>query len=155
MSRIVLVEDDDAISEVLSLGLEAAGHHVLRARDGVSGLRLARTGAPDVVLLDVMLPGMDGIEICRRVRRSGTTPIIMLTAWEGDGTAAAMRDAGADDCIAKPFSIKEVLARISVLSRGYGDGDPDGDRPRRSEVAAEVGPAPRRQRGHPRRQVKR
>ena len=73
-----------------------AGHHVLSAADGVSGLRLARTVCADVVLLDAMLPGMDGIQVCRRFRRSSTTPIIMMTALEGEPAAAAMLDAGAD-----------------------------------------------------------
>lgn len=128
MSRIVLVEDDEVISELLSLNLEAAGHHVLTASDGVSGLRLTRTGAPDVVLLDLMLPGMDGIEVCRRVRRSGTTPIIMLTAYEDEGVAVAMRDAGANECIVKPFSIGDVLDRISGLAAGHAGSGSAGSR---------------------------
>ncbi|MBO0702493.1 MAG: response regulator [Candidatus Dormibacteraeota bacterium] len=113
MSRILLVEDDEAISELLCLNLEAAGHDVLTARDGVSGLRAARTGGPDVMLLDVMLPRMNGIDVCRKVRRSDPTPIIMLTARE-ERIAAAL-EAGADACLTKPFSMRDVLARISTV----------------------------------------
>ena len=83
MSRIVVIEDDQGNAEMLSFNLEAAGHQVLAARDGVAGLRLARTSRPDVVLLDLMLPRMDGIEVCRQLRRSSSTPVIMLTAHEG------------------------------------------------------------------------
>lgn len=119
MSRIVLIEDDEGIAEMLTLGLEAAGHRVVSARDGVSGLRLARTSAPDVVLLDLMLPGMDGGEVCRRLRCSSTTPVIMLTAHEGRELEELMASRlGADDYIAKPFSIRELLRRIaSVLQQ--------------------------------------
>lgn len=118
MSRIVLIEDDEGIAELLSFNLEAAGHEVLAATDGVSGLRLARTGAPDVVLLDVQLPGMDGIEVCRQLRRSSRTPVIMLTAHEGRALDAVMGSAaGADDYVAKPFSIGELLTRIASVQR--------------------------------------
>ncbi len=104
---------------MLSFSLEAAGHHVVAARDGVSGLRLARTSAPDVVLLDLMLPGMDGLEVCRRLRHSSTTPVIMLTAHEGSELDAVMdSELGVHDYIGKPFSIVELLVRIaSALAR--------------------------------------
>jgi CheY-like chemotaxis protein len=74
MSRIVLIEDDEGIGETLRFNLEAAGHQILVARDGVSGLRLARTGAPNLVLLDLVLPGMHGIDVCRQLRRSWVSP---------------------------------------------------------------------------------
>jgi DNA-binding response OmpR family regulator len=115
MSRVVLVEDDEAIAEILRFNLEAAGHHVLAACDGVDGLHLAQNGAPDVVLLDVMLPRMDGHEVCRRLRRCATTPVIMLTARED--LAAKLFDLGADDYIMKPFSIREVLTHIAAIVR--------------------------------------
>jgi DNA-binding response OmpR family regulator len=124
MSRIVLVEDDEGISETLRFNLEAAGHHVQVARDGVSGLRLARTGAPDLVLLDLMLPGMDGIEVCRQLRRSGTTPVIMLTARDAEVDRVLGLELGADDYITKPFSIREVLARIAAVLRRVDSSAP-------------------------------
>lgn len=119
MSRIVVIEDDQGIAEMLSFNLEAAGHQVLAARDGVAGLRLARTSRPDVVLLDLMLPRMDGIEVCRQLRRSSSTPVIMLTAHEGMQLDTVMGSAlGVDDYMAKPFSIGDLLSRIaSVLRR--------------------------------------
>lgn len=116
MSRIVLIEDDEGIAEILRFNLEAAGHQVLTAGDGVSGLRLATTGTPDVVLLDLMLPGMDGIEVCRRLRRSSATPVIVLSAYEGSEADPVVRRLGIDDYVQKPFSVGDLLARIdSVL----------------------------------------
>ena len=118
MSRVVLIEDDEGIAELLAFNLEAAGHTVLAARDGVSGLHLARTSEPDVVLLDVMLPGMDGIEVCRRLRRSSSTPVIMLTAHEGSALDAVRgSSAGADGYVAKPFSIGELLSCMASVQR--------------------------------------
>lgn len=118
MSRIVLIEDDEGIAELLSFNLEVAGHRVLGARDGISGLRLARTSAPDVVLLDLMLPGIDGIEVCRRLRRSSTTPVILLTAHEGSALDAVMDpELGVDGYVAKPFSIDDLLSRIASVVR--------------------------------------
>lgn len=119
MSRIVLVEDDEGIAEMLCLNLEVAGHHVSLAQDGISGLELARSGAPDVVLLDLMLPGINGAEVCRRLRRCSDAPVIMLSAHDGKELDAVIgSNLGADDYIAKPFSVGELLARISsVLHR--------------------------------------
>lgn len=118
MSRIVLIEDDEGIAEMLSFNLEAAGHQVLSARDGVAGLRMARTNRPDVVLLDLMLPRMGGIEVCRQLRRSSSTPVIMLTAHEGSQLDRVMDSAlGIDDCITKPFPIADLLARIAFVLR--------------------------------------
>ncbi|MGH7918950.1 MAG: response regulator transcription factor [Candidatus Dormibacteraceae bacterium] len=125
MSRIVLIEDDEGIAETLRFNLEAAGHHVQAAQDGVSGLRLARTGAPDLVLLDLMLPGMDGVEVCRQLRRSGTPPVIMLTARDAEVDRVLGLELGADDYITKPFSIREVLARIAAVLRRADISPPD------------------------------
>lgn len=130
MGQIVLVEDDEGIAEMLRFNLEAAGHQVVAARDGVSGLKLAKTSAPDLVLLDLMLPGMDGVEVCRRLRGSGATPIILLTAREGRELDAMIgSELGADECISKPFAIDDLLARIdSVMRRAEGTDS----KPRRS-----------------------
>ncbi|MBO0707964.1 MAG: response regulator [Candidatus Dormibacteraeota bacterium] len=118
MSRIVLIEDDEPIAELLSMNLEAAGYQVAIARDGVSGLRLVRASAPDLILLDVMLPGMGGIEVCRRVRRGSGPPVILLSAGDAEGERAVGLDAGAADYITKPFSIRDLLSRVAeVLHR--------------------------------------
>ncbi|MBO0688703.1 MAG: response regulator transcription factor [Candidatus Dormibacteraeota bacterium] len=117
MSRIILIEDDEGIAETLRFNLEASGHTVQSARDGGSGLRLARTGAPDLILLDLMLPGMDGVEVCRQLRRSSGVPIIMLTARDSEVDRILGLELGADDYVTKPFSIREVLARIAAVLR--------------------------------------
>jgi two-component system alkaline phosphatase synthesis response regulator PhoP len=120
MSRIVLIEDDDGIAELLCFNLELAGHLVLTAHDGVSGLRLARTSAPDVVVLDLDLKahGMDGIEVGRRLRRSPRTPLIMMTTREGsEVNAVPGLRLGAGDFIAKPFSVRELLERIASVQQ--------------------------------------
>lgn len=113
MNRIVLIEDDEPIAELLSINLEAAGYEVSVARDGVTGLRLVAASVPDLVLLDVMLPGMGGIEVCRRVHRSSATPVILLSASDAEVDRAVGLDAGAQDYITKPFSIGELLARVA------------------------------------------
>lgn len=127
MSRIVLVEDDEPIADLLSMNLQAAGYDVAVARDGVSGLRLVRAIAPDLVLLDLMLPGMDGIEVCRRVRRSSGAPVILLTASDVERDLAMGLHAGAEDYITKPFSIRDLLSRVAEALRrasSSADGSP-------------------------------
>ncbi|GAC1618930.1 MAG: response regulator transcription factor [Candidatus Dormibacteraceae bacterium] len=118
-SRILVVEDDEGIRETLKYHLNAAGFQVLEAADGPSGLRAAHTAAPDLILLDVMLPGMSGIEVTRALRRSSQVPILILTAVDAEVDRVLGLDLGADDYITKPFSIREVIARVSaVLRRG-------------------------------------
>src|ERR671935_301509 len=117
MSRIILIEDDEGIAETLRFNLEASGHTVQSARDGASGLRLARTGAPDLILLDLMLPGMDGVEVCRQLRRTSPVPIIMLTARDSEVDRILGLELGADDYVTKPFSVREVLARVNAVLR--------------------------------------
>lgn len=125
VSRILLVEDDEGIGEVLCYQLRAAGHEVWEARDGVSGLSLARERLPDLVLLDHMLPDLSGIEVCRRLRRSSDTPVIMLTARDAEYDRAAALEAGVDGYIRKPFSIRDLLAAIAtVLSSSPDAGEP-------------------------------
>ena len=125
MSRIILIEDDEGIAETLRFNLEASGHTVQSARDGASGLRLARTGAPDLILLDLMLPGMDGVEVCRQLRRTSPVPIIMLTARDSEVDRILGLELGADDYVTKPFSIREVLARIAAVLRRAETGQTD------------------------------
>ena len=120
MARTVLVvEDDSNIAELLRLYLEKEGYHLLAAADGNRGVELFRTAAPDLVLLDVMLPGLDGWGVLRAIRQSAQTPVIMLTAKGETADKVAGLKMGADDYITKPFEMKEVLARVeAVLRRG-------------------------------------
>ena len=115
--RILVVEDDEGIRETLKYNLSAAGYSVLEAADGATGVRTAQTGRPDLVLLDLMLPGLSGIEVCRALRRSSRVPIIMLTAKDAEVDRIVGLELGADDYITKPFSIREVMARINAVLR--------------------------------------
>jgi two-component system, OmpR family, response regulator RegX3 len=115
--RILIVEDDDGIRETLKYHLVAAGYAVTEARDGAVGLRLARTSQPDLVLLDLMLPGMSGMEFCRALRRSSRVPIIMVTAKDSEVDKIVGLELGADDYVTKPFSVREVLARVNAVIR--------------------------------------
>jgi two-component system response regulator MprA len=115
--RILIIEDDEAIVKVLRRGLTYEGYQVDSARDGDSGLIQARDGNPDLVILDHMLPDMDGVEICRRIRLAGPLPILMLTAHETAQDRAHGLDCGADDVVAKPFELNELLARARALLR--------------------------------------
>src|SRR4030088_3299577 len=115
--RILIIEEDDGIRETLKYNLESAGYWVTEARDGTSGLRVARTARPDLVLLDLMLPGMSGMDFCRLFRQSSRVPIIMITAKDAEVDKIVGLELGADDYITKPFSIREVLARVNAVMR--------------------------------------
>ncbi len=115
--RILLVDDERPIVESLRYALEKEGYDVLEASDGSEALNLARTHAPDLVLLDIMLPGMSGFEVCRILRKESPVPILMLTARSGEPDRVVGLDLGADDYITKPFSIREVLARVRAVLR--------------------------------------
>lgn len=124
--RILLVEDDASIREIVALGLRAIGFDLVTASDGPSGLERWRDVDPDLVLLDVMLPGLDGLAVCREIRRTSTVPIVMLTA-RGD-TVDVVRglEAGADDYIRKPFEMPELVARVrAAVRRGSAGAAPD------------------------------
>ena len=114
MSHICIIEDDAAIAEIERDYLEINGFTVSIATDGVSGLNLTQTESFDLILLDLMLPGLTGIEICRRVRKFSNVPIIMLTAKDETMDKVAGLDSGADDYLTKPFAIEELLARMRV-----------------------------------------
>lgn len=118
-AHILLVEDDPSIREVTALGLRAAGFTVSTAADGVEGLERWRTGAPDLVLLDVMLPRMDGLEVCRAIRREATTPIVMLTARGDTIDVVVGLESGADDYVRKPFEMPELIARLRAALRRH------------------------------------
>jgi DNA-binding response OmpR family regulator len=115
--RILVVEDEAEIARILQLELEHEGSSATVARDGLSGLALAQSAQWDLVLLDILLPGMSGIELCRRLRAESTVPIIMLTAKDDLSDKVSGLDAGADDYIAKPFAFEEVLARVRAQLR--------------------------------------
>ncbi|MBI3174179.1 MAG: response regulator transcription factor [Chloroflexi bacterium] len=115
--RILIIEDDQAILKLLQRSLAYEGYTVDTATDGRTGLILARDHNPDLVILDWMLPGMDGLEVCHRLRTGGSLPILMLTAKDTVQDRVQGLDAGADDYIVKPFNLDEVLARIRALLR--------------------------------------
>ncbi len=115
--RVLVVEDDEGIREMLKYNLVTAGFSVQEARDGASGLRTARTARPDLILLDLMLPGMSGFDFCRALRKSSRVPIIMITAKDAEIDKIVGLELGADDYITKPFSIREVLARVNAVLR--------------------------------------
>ncbi len=114
MAKILIVEDETKIARFLELELKHEGYEVDTANDGRNGLQKALTGDVDLVLLDIMLPGLSGIEVCRRVRMESKVPIIMLTAKDDVTDKVAGLDMGADDYMTKPFAIEELLARIRV-----------------------------------------
>lgn len=124
MKRILLIEDDPAIRTGIQESLELEHFHVIVATDGELGNQMARREKVDLILLDLMLPGRNGEEICRELRRDGiTTPIIMLTAKGEEIDRILGLEIGADDYVTKPFSIRELIARIrAVLRRGAGKG---------------------------------
>ena len=116
--RVLIVEDERAIVEILKFNLMREGYETLEALEGPAGLELARTADPDLILLDVMLPGMNGFEICSALRDGGSAvPIIMLTAREEESDKVFGLEAGADDYITKPFSMRELLARVKANIR--------------------------------------
>jgi len=114
MAKILIVEDEAKIARFLELELKHEGYEVVHAADGRTGLELALQKDVDLVLLDIMLPGLSGIEVCRRVRMESQVPIIMLTAKDDVTDKVAGLDMGADDYMTKPFAIEELLARIRV-----------------------------------------
>ncbi len=117
MAKILVVEDEKAIADIVAFNLTREGYEVLTAYDGLEGLSLALEAGVDLILLDVMLPGMDGFEICRRVREKSGVPIIMLTAREEETDKVLGLEIGADDYITKPFSMRELMARIHANLR--------------------------------------
>jgi len=118
--RILVVEDEKSIVDILRFNLEKEGYGVLTAYDGEAGLRLALERDPDLVLLDLMLPKLEGFEVCRILREKGSAvPVIMLTAREEEGDKVRGLETGADDYITKPFSMRELMARVKAnLRRG-------------------------------------
>jgi two-component system response regulator MprA len=119
-SRILVVEDDRRLAATLERVLTAEGHQVELAGDGMAALKRGREQPPDLVVLDVMLPGLDGIAVCRRLRATGRFPILLLTALGGTEERVKGLDSGADDYLVKPFAYQELLARVRALLRRAG-----------------------------------
>ncbi|MFI5984341.1 two-component system response regulator CseB [Streptomyces sp. NPDC051555] len=138
-THVLFVEDDDVIREATTLALERDGFVVTAMPDGLSGLESFRANRPDIALLDVMVPGMDGVSLCRRIRDESTVPVIMLSARADSIDVVLGLEAGADDYVTKPFDGSVLVARIRAVLRRFGhaggpgggagsDGDPAGER---------------------------
>lgn len=122
MTRILIIEDEPGMRQGLEDNLKFEGYGTTTIGDGVEGLRIAERHEHDLILLDLMLPGLDGMEICRRLKKKGAkTPIIMLTARGEESDRVLGLELGADDYITKPFSLRELLARIKAILRRSGD----------------------------------
>lgn len=115
--RILVIEDEARIAQFIERGLIYEGYRVNVARDGQTGLNIARDNPPDLVILDWMLPGLDGLEVCRRLRAASDVPVLMLTAKDDVTDRVTALDTGADDYLVKPFSIDELMARVRALFR--------------------------------------
>jgi two-component system response regulator MtrA len=124
--HVLLVEDDASIREVTQLGLEQAGFRVTASGDGREGLVQFRQGAYELVVLDVMLPSLDGFEVCREIRKESQTPIVMLTARSDLHDVIVGLELGADDYVTKPFELPELVARIKAVLRRAAAGPTDG-----------------------------
>ncbi len=114
---ILLIEDDATLAETLRFNMEREGYSVFSAADGIQGLELARRESPDLLILDVMLPRLDGFSVCRILRQESDMPIIMLTARQDEVDRIAGLELGADDYVSKPFSLGELLARVRAILR--------------------------------------
>jgi DNA-binding response OmpR family regulator len=119
MATVLVVDDDPKIRELLRLYVEREGHRAAFAADGPEALAVARKSRPDLVLLDVMLPGLDGFEVCRQLREESDVPVVLLTARSGDSDKIVGLDLGADDYVVKPFSPRELMARVRVQLRRH------------------------------------
>ncbi|WP_353809288.1 MtrAB system response regulator MtrA [Agromyces sp. SYSU T00194] len=124
-ARVLVVDDDQALAEMIGIVLRTEGFEPFFCADGTSALDEFRQSRPDLVLLDLMLPGMDGIEVCSRIRAESGTPIIMLTAKSDTADVVKGLESGADDYMVKPFNPKELIARIRTRLRPVGDGEGD------------------------------
>lgn len=123
MPKIMVVEDEPAIVDALEYGLSAEGFDVVTTSDGKKSLELFERERPDLVLLDLMLPGMPGTEVCKQLRATTAVPIIMLTAKDGEIDKVVGLELGADDYMTKPFSMRELAARVRAVLRRGGDWD--------------------------------
>ena len=116
-ARILVVEDEPSLVETISYNLRREGYEVESERDGINGLRAAQNQPPDLVILDLMLPGMDGLDVCRQLRRTSSVPILILTARNDEVDKVVGLEMGADDYVTKPFSMRELMARVKAMLR--------------------------------------
>jgi DNA-binding response OmpR family regulator len=117
MQKILLIEDDIGISTPLSLYIEQSGYEVILCRDGNQAVQVFQESKPTLIILDINLPGKNGVEICREIRTFAQIPIIVLSARESEDDKVALLELGADDYVAKPFSPRELIARIAAVSK--------------------------------------
>jgi len=130
MPSVLVVDDESNIRELVSVYFTAAGFDVRQAADGTAGLASALTDPPDVVILDIMLPGLDGAAVCRRLRARSSVPVIMLTARDTELDKIALLESGADDYVVKPFSPPELVARArAILRRAHAEAEGPAERP--------------------------
>jgi DNA-binding response OmpR family regulator len=128
VSRILVVDDDRTVGDVVARYLQRDGHDVAVVADGLAALRQAVSSSPDLVILDLMLPGLSGLEVFRKLQEIGPMPVIMLTARTGEGDRVAGLELGADDYVTKPFSPRELVLRVgAVLRRAQATPTSDGD----------------------------
>lgn len=143
MRKILIIEDEPNIRELVSYNLKAGGFLPLEAEDGISGMEMAETQKPDLILLDIMLPGKDGYEICKELRSAGNkTPIIMMTAKTDEIDKVLGLEFGADDYIAKPFGVRELMARIKAVLRRFEGNvgeEPAGEILTVDEISIDIG----------------
>ena len=128
-ARILVVDDEPAVTDLLAYNLRKSGYEPLVAADGREALRLARQSNPDLILLDLMIPEIDGLDVCRELRKTSDVPIIMITARGEEIDRVVGLELGADDYVSKPFSVRELMARIKAVLRraqneATGSGDP-------------------------------
>ncbi|HEY6103510.1 MAG TPA: response regulator transcription factor [bacterium] len=140
MSKILIVDDEETMVRSLARLLEADGYEVISAGDGPQAVATAREQRPDLIVLDVMLPGLDGMEVCRQIRTWSTVPVIMLTAKTGEVDTVVGLEVGADDYVTKPFSPRELVARVKAqLRRAQMMDQPEGDRLESGDVVMDIG----------------
>ncbi len=124
-TRILIVDDEPAVTDLLAYNFRKAGYEVLLAGDGREALKLAGEAAPDLILLDLMIPEVDGLDVCRELRKTSQVPIIMITARGEEIDRVVGLELGADDYVCKPFSVRELMARVKAVLRRGQKGDED------------------------------
>src|SRR5215469_225747 len=135
LPRVLIIDDDPELLNVCRVGLEALGHSVLTAETGEDGLAETAISRPDVIVLDLGLPDIDGVEVCRRIRSWSDAPIVVLSADGTEDRKVEALEAGADDYVTKPFGMRELNARLRVALRHHADGEP-GHGPTEFDVGA-------------------
>jgi len=141
-ATVLVIDDEKDVLELLRYNLEKGGFEVVAARDGESGLKAATASPPDAIILDVMMPGLDGLGVCRRLREESRTariPIILLTAKAGEADRVVGLELGADDYVVKPFSPRELVARIRALLRRTAPAAAEGETLRRGDLMVDAG----------------